>query len=160
MAVIVEEDELLLWRWAKQRHDIPVRVIAEKNLIVVERRSKREGSEFVVPTRSSGNSRFVMKVYCMFCLDPPASFEPVPVGVLVKSGFGRDDGSGATKLISVLWVVNTWGFQLWSNLSSLGYCIPESFSLFTKPELSWVVYTWGFQLFTKPVNSWVVYTWV
>ena len=43
----------------------------------------------------------------MFCLDPPASFEPVPVGVLVKSGFGRDDGSGATKLISVLWVVNT-----------------------------------------------------
>ena len=49
-----------------------------------------------------GNSRFVMKVYCMFCLDPSASFEPVPVGVLVKSGFGRDDGSGATKLISVL----------------------------------------------------------
>ena len=43
-----------------------------------------------------------MKVYCMFCLDPFASFEPVPVGVLVKSGFGRDDGSGATKLVSVL----------------------------------------------------------
>ena len=54
-----------------------------------------------------GNSRFVMKVYCMFCLDPSASFKPIPVGVLVKSGFGRDDGSGATKLISVLWVVNT-----------------------------------------------------
>ena len=48
-----------------------------------------------------GNSRFVMKVYCMFCLDPSASFEPVPVGVLVKSGFGCDDGSGATKLVSV-----------------------------------------------------------
>ena len=43
-----------------------------------------------------------MKVYCMFCLDPSASFEPVPVGVLVKSGFGRDDGSGTTKLVSVL----------------------------------------------------------
>ena len=38
----------------------------------------------------------------MFCLDPSASFEPVPVGVLIKSGFGRDDGSGATKLVSVL----------------------------------------------------------
>ena len=38
----------------------------------------------------------------MFCLDPSASFEPVPVGVLVKSGFGRDDGSGTTKLVSVL----------------------------------------------------------
>ena len=43
-----------------------------------------------------------MKVYCMFCLDPSISFEPVPVGVLIKSGFGRDDGSGATKLVSVL----------------------------------------------------------
>ena len=71
-------------------------------MIVVERRSKREGSEFVVPTRTSGNSRLVMKVYCMFCLDPSASFEPVPVGVLVNSGFGSDDGSGATKLVSVL----------------------------------------------------------
>ena len=101
------EDKLLLRRWAKRCHDIPARGIAEKNLIVVERRSKREGSEFVVPTRTSGNSRFVMKVYCMFCLDPSASFKPIPVGVLVKSGFGRDDGSGATKLISVLWVVNT-----------------------------------------------------
>ena len=38
----------------------------------------------------------------MFCLDPSASFEPVLVGVLVKSGFGRDDGSGATKFVSIL----------------------------------------------------------
>ena len=44
----------------------------------------------------------MMKVYSMFCLDPSASFEPVPVGVLIKSGFSRDDGSGATKLVSVL----------------------------------------------------------
>ena len=38
----------------------------------------------------------------MFCLDPSASFEPVAVGVLVNSGFGSDDGSGTTKLVSVL----------------------------------------------------------
>ena len=38
----------------------------------------------------------------MFCLDPSASFEPVPVGVLVNSGFGSDDGSDATKLVSIL----------------------------------------------------------
>ena len=38
----------------------------------------------------------------MFCLDPSASFEPVPVGVLVKSGFGREDGSGAAKFVSIL----------------------------------------------------------
>ena len=58
-------------------------------MIVIERRSKREGLEFVIPTRTSGNSRFVMKVYCMFCLDPSASFEPVAVGVLVNSGFNK-----------------------------------------------------------------------
>ena len=38
----------------------------------------------------------------MFCLDPSALFEPVAVGVLVNSGFGSDDGSGTTKLVSVL----------------------------------------------------------
>ena len=93
---------VLLWRWAKWHHDIPARGIAEKNLIVIERRSKREGLEFIIPTRTWGNSPFVMKVYCMFCLDPSASFEPVAVGVLVNSGFGSDDGSGTTKLVSVL----------------------------------------------------------
>ena len=102
MAVVIEEDKLLLLRWAKQHHNIPTHAITEKNLIVLERRSKREGSEFIIPTRTSGNSHFVMKVYCMFCLDPSASFEPVPVGVLVKSGFGPEDGSGAAKFVPIL----------------------------------------------------------
>ena len=50
MTVVIEEDKLLLRRWAKQHHNIPTHAIIEKNLIVLERRSKREGSEFVIPT--------------------------------------------------------------------------------------------------------------